>query len=630
MKRQLQTNRLGFAYLFLLGGLLIIGGCSKPKYHWEQVSDFEDSGRFQLINQNDSGQWVRLATTDQGWLKPKYKDTTRIGPANTGIAKMSFTVPGKGVELFAGLFRAKYNLAFRAYLNGRPLVSRQKNEYVPDYHYPPGSNTKHSIYAYYRSSNFLIVKDKMKELVRPGINEIYIIVEGDDKLDVDDLRHFSFSLGVVSKRTVITDKHPSIKPDGYFINSEMAVLHVDTDGKPIVDEPKVDALLRIELNNDTSKHNKIGPLKIGIELRGNTSKTLSKKSFGLGLDDRKNLDSFLGMPLEKKWVLYGPHVDRTLLRNAFAYSLSRKMGNYSTRFRFCELFINGGYQGIYMITEKVEFEDVRITGNRAAKNDSTAQGHEGDYLLEIDRGKKPGWASKLGHTRKGGIHYFEFEDPNYEDLNSQQREYVKNFVQSFEKAMLSQKDSISSRIYEEYINPKKFYDYIILNELSKNIDAYRLSTFLIKRGTERDGKLEPGPVWDYNLAFGLANYNSGYDPEGFVLNSDALNMPFWWSELTDKEGFKSGLKRRYTDLRSATLHRDSLHNLWSELENQVNPAIDRNFTKWSVLTQGDFWPNHNQNVTKYSDATNYLNDWLSQRLEWLDEQWLLEEPQHIP
>lgn len=626
----LHKNGFLFTSFILLSGLLWVGGCSKPKYHWEQIAEFKNSGHFQIIPENDSRKWVELATSESGWKEPEYKDTTRIKPGETGVAKLSFTLPEQDIEVFAGLFRAKYNLAFDAYLNGKPLVSRKENEFVPDYHYPPGSKSKHSIYAYYRPANFLIDENKINDLIRPGLNEIYVVVKGDDKLDVDDMRNFSFSLGVVSTRTVISNNHPSLSPDDYFEKSKIPVLRIETNGQPIADEPKVDALMEIELNSDTAKYNKIGPLNIGIELRGNTAKLLSKKSFGVNLKDRKYLDNFLGLPTEKKWVFYGPYVDRTLLRNAFAYSLSEKMGNYSTRFRFCELFINDGYQGIYMITEKVEFEDSRITGYRAAKNDSAAKGHEGDFLLEIDRGKKAGWGSKIGHNQRGDIHYFEFEDPRFDDLNSAQREYVMGFIQAFEEDMLKHSDDSSSRVYEDYINPEKFYDYIIINELSKNIDAYRLSTFLVKRGDENGGKLEPGPVWDYNLAFGLANYNSGHDPAGFVFEFYAPNMPFWWSGLMEKEDFKKELQRRYTDLRTTTLHRDSLYSLWSKLEGEVKPATDRNFSKWSVLTQGDFWPNHNENVKNYSDATNYLNDWLSQRLEWLDEQWLLDEPQHIP
>ena len=36
----------------------------------------------------------------------------------------------------------------------------------------------------------------------------------------------------------------------------------------------------------------------------------------------------------------------------------------------------------------------------------------------------------------------------------------------------------------------------------KNIDGYRLSTYMYKDRDDNDGKLTMGPFWDYNLGFG--------------------------------------------------------------------------------------------------------------------------------
>jgi len=66
-------------------------------------------------------------------------------------------------------------------------------------------------------------------------------------------------------------------------------------------------------------------------------------------------------------------------------------------------------------------------------------------------------------------------------------------------------------------------DYSILNELSKNVDAYRISTFFYKYP---GGKLNAGPPWDYNFSYGVIDIEGGQDYKGFMFdNSITL---FWW------------------------------------------------------------------------------------------------------
>ena len=101
---------------------------------------------------------------------------------------------------------------------------------------------------------------------------------------------------------------------------------------------------------------------------------------------------------------------------------------------------------------------------------------------------------------------FNYEYPKPEDIHANQKEYISNYIDLFEDALLSNNFKDPELGYKKYIDDDTFIDFFILNELSNNVDGYRLSTFLTKN---RDEKLKIGPIWDFNLSFGNADYCGG-------------------------------------------------------------------------------------------------------------------------
>jgi len=83
----------------------------------------------------------------------------------------------------------------------------------------------------------------------------------------------------------------------------------------------------------------------------------SKKFYGFETQDESGVNlnvSLLGMPQENDRILYAPYSDKSLLRNVICFYLTRKMGWYASRTQFCELLLNGEYQGIYVLMEKIK------------------------------------------------------------------------------------------------------------------------------------------------------------------------------------------------------------------------------------------------------------------------------------
>jgi hypothetical protein len=168
-----------------------------------------------------------------------------------------------------------------------------------------------------------------------------------------------------------------------------------------------------------------------------------------------------------------------------------------------------------------------------------------------------------------------------------------------------------------------FVDFFILTELGNNVDGYRLSTWLTK---DRDEKLKMGPIWDFNLAYGNANYCAAerYDVWAYRLSErcpgDFYPVPFWWMRLMQDPAFKEAVKTRFTALRQGVLSDASITSKiesYRELLDNSNNA-GYNFTRWPILGEW-VWPNFFVGQT-YSEEVDYLKEWTLNRAAWLDEQ----------
>ena len=431
-------------------------------------------------------------------------------------------------------------------------------------------------------------------------------------------------------------------------DSRVPYLVIDTEGVPINNEPKVGASMKIFENKKETKS-----VRIGIEYRGSTSFRLSdKKSYGLEVWDeigQDTNDSFFGFPDEEDWILMGHVVsipnqyiwDRTLLYHYIGYEWSRMMGRYASRCQFVELQLNDVYQGVYIFMEKLKRDGDRINIQRITEEDIT-----GGYILKID--KTAGGSESAGQpleyflTNWGDDHkynalnsfrsnfdvlgnpldygpyqekqpmetYFLYEYPKAEEISSEAKDYISSYIHQFETALTNDDFSQNERSYADFIDVDSFVDYFILTELCRNVDAYRLSTYLQK---DAQGKLAMGPIWDLNIG-----YDSGdripwdgwvYQYNEFVGYNDLWLVPFWWTKMMEDSAFKLAIKVRWQALRSNQFTNlallQSIDNAAGYL--QDNGAVNRNYALWG---QGM--------SVNYDESIQSLKNYVTFRLEWMD------------
>lgn len=420
-----------------------------------------------------------------------------------------------------------------------------------------------------------------------------------------------------------------------FQSSNLPIIVINTQGAIIQDEPKIIADIGIidngvgNTNNITDPYNNFNG-KVGIEIRGSSSQMFPKKQYGIELRDLNGIaidTSLLGLPAESDWILFAPYNDKSLIRDVLAYKIAQDMGHYAPRTRYCEVVINGEYMGIYVLLEKIKRDKNRVDINKLNPDENSGDDLTGGYIIKIDKqtgDTDKGWNSAYPPLGGRGSKFINFlyEYPDPADITTQQREYIKNYIGQFEFSLKSQAFADPVDGYSKYIDINSFIDFFIVNEVSKNVDGYRLSTYLHKQRNSDGGKLIMGPVWDFNLGFGNADYCTAGSPDGMVLafNSfcpdDYWLIPFWWNRFLQDATFARKLTARWSELRTGKLRTEVLTAYIDSTVTVLNMAQQRNFQRWPVLGQY-VWPNYYVG-SSFPDEIFWLKNWITQRMNWLD------------
>lgn len=424
-------------------------------------------------------------------------------------------------------------------------------------------------------------------------------------------------------------------------SSNLPILKINTKGKTIVNEPKIMVDMELiyngvgKLNNVTDKPT--GYLgKTGIEFRGSTSQQLfPKKPYGFELwvdsTEKSRKVALLGMPEEADWVLNATYNDKTLMRDVLSYNLANRMGRYATRSRYCEMVVNNRYEGLYILMEKVKRDKNRVDVSSLKITDNSGDNVTGGYILKID--KTEGSKSRLWNTTLtvNSVSYtipIQIEYPKITDISDAQFNYIKNYVTEFETSLNGSDYLTPKAKWRDMIDVDSFVDYFLLTEFTKNVDGYRLSTYFYKDKDSKGGKLKMGPAWDYNLAFGNADYLDGYKSTGWQYKVNDLAIPAkdvnflaptWWERLSADSTFRYKASKRWEVLRKNVFSPDRISTWVDSTANVLQEPRIRNNNRWTGVLGFKIWPNYYVGST-YENETNWMKDWIRQRTAWLDTQ----------
>ncbi len=250
------------------------------------------------------------------------------------------------------------------------------------------------------------------------------------------------------------------------------------------------------------------------------------------------------------------------MRNFLAYTMSRELGHWAANTRFVEVVVNGDYKGIYVFMERIKRNANRVNIPKMAVTDVSGDAVTGGYIFALDK-EPDGWFSafKPNNSVNNNTRQFTYTYPKASDIVQEQKDYIKSYVDSFEAALRGPQYQDPVNGVRKFADITSFIDYFIVNEVSRNVDGYRLSTYFYKNRNSINRKIIAGPVWDYDLAFRNANYCSGSDvllgwayQFNYVCPGDGAGLiPFWWDRFMTDTAFTSELRCRWKAARQNSL-----------------------------------------------------------------------------
>ena len=431
------------------------------------------------------------------------------------------------------------------------------------------------------------------------------------------------------KRTAITKEEmkewaaPDEETLKYYdlgkFSTTLPVIYMNTKGQQILKENVICGNIALLDGNEEAQSVSAVPNSIyraTIKYRGASSYSkFDKKQYRIKFyknsKENEKKVSLAGMGANSEWVLNGPYLDKTLIRNKLVYDLARELNGWAPDTRFVELFVDGEYQGVYLAVEPVTNGESRL---RLAEFGLLSG--ETAYIVNrdrIDTGSEEidTWGKTNGYTYNAlYIRY-----PSKNKITEKQKAYIQKDISEFEQVLYGKNFSDKRIGYQAYIDMDNWVDYFIINEFAMNYDAGNLSTYLYK---ELDGKLQLA-VWDFNNGFD--NY------QWFRTETDVLHTVenSWFQRLWQDENFRDRVCERYRQLRETTLADEHIAEKIASYQEKLGEAVDRNFKVWGYsfkenLLAGTSKEGTSRNIRSYEEAMKQLTDTIRERLAYLDKE----------
>ena len=338
-----------------------------------------------------------------------------------------------------------------------------------------------------------------------------------------------------------------------------------------------------------------------LRSRGNSTQMFPKKPYRLKFNEKT---SILGMPASKDYVLLAEYSDKSLMRNVITHKLSTLMDgiDYTLQTRYVDLYVNGSYHGVYVLTEQVENtkDKINITSEPGVYNTG--------FLIELDQrfyeqNIEDGWDWVVVR----GIPY-EIKSPDADDplFTTAHHDYIFEYLIATENAL------INKSAYSHLIDLDNWIDFFVIQELVKNVDVGWSSVYMHKRQYE---PLQFGPLWDFDLAMGNADYID-YGVENWYGMRDYKNRFF--QLMMDVPEIRDAFKDRVLDLRLDYIPviLDAVLKLSVSLEDMA----ERNFERWPILNEY-VWPNPSEvlEADTFLEQVDVIYRYLTNRSIWMSE-----------
>lgn len=595
--------------------------------HWESIFNADAQFNYWSSNKGElNNTWRTINFNDASWLKGKggigygdNDDGTTIDICNSVAIRHSFNVNNKA-DLTEAWIYIDYDDAYIAYLNGTEIA---RSEGITEA-YPALSQLSSTQHEAGTRIGINIPSTQLNEILLNGKN-VFALQVHNATATSSDLSSSAWLITGVSTSALTYQAAPDWFDVPFsFTSSNLPIILIETtDHKTISDEPKIEAQMKII--NNASGINQISDFPneydglIGIELRGNSTQGFPKKPYNLetrqievdidnSKDEVRNFNvPLFGWPKENDWVLRASYLDHTFIRNGLADYLSRLNGWWAARTQLVEVVLNGDYQGIYVFMEDIKPDKGRCDIATLNPDEITEPDITGGYIWEIT-----GFETNLGDSRK-------LKYPAFDEAAPEQIAYIKNYDDQFRSLMHSNQWDDSLHGYANWIDVESFVNEILVQEAMRNSDAYGWSGYFHKN---KNGKINAGPVWDFDQSAGNSSYPDNGVVEGWMFeHPNTNNTPFFWPLLFKDPVFSYAVRYRWETLRKKEFSNEHLFSYIDSIASLLGEAQTREFSKWDVLGKNIWRETSNYQLRNtYQKEVDYLKDFLSQRWAWMDNE----------
>lgn len=359
-----------------------------------------------------------------------------------------------------------------------------------------------------------------------------------------------------------------------------------------------------------------------ISGRGNSTWTrYDKKPYAIKLPTSASL---CGLRSGEKWNLLALFREGSKLNNKFAMDMAEQLElQYTPQGEWIDLYLNGEYAGIYLLTEAIVVGEGRVNiydldednlsynqiiGDTEHYEEDSSKGYliangkniTGGYLIERDA---EGYyeAESCGFITSTGNH-FSVKAPKY--ASSEEIEYIQNYVECIEQEILNN----DSRLWE-HLDRDSFAKRMLIDEIAMDYDACMTSMFFYK---ERDNDLlYSGPIWDYDIAFGGVNSDDAegkyVDYNGTILdNAEYRNTLEWYEILSENTELKKALKEKYSSLEPFC--REMLEYGLDEYAEYIRESVAMDAVRWREKRDSAGW------YEDYDANIKYMKFFIAKRM----------------
>ena len=357
-----------------------------------------------------------------------------------------------------------------------------------------------------------------------------------------------------------------------------------------------------------------------FKVRGNLTATLDKKPFTFSFSQPISL---CGMEPAVKWNLLANATDGSYIRNKVVLDLANaSIDAYEPDGEFTELYLNGQYQGLYLLTEAVEIGENRLD---LLSEDSWFVEMELDFRLEED--------TPYVVTDKGQIFIIHSET----GITEKEKEQILYMLNDIESALFAQDgiSLLSGKELGELIDLESWAEAWLVQEISGDHDTGIASQFAYTLGKE-DFLLYAGPVWDFDGTMGNVNTPMFKNPAALTTSIEEsrpygnANQNRWLAAMYRNDDFKKVVEEKYI-----STFRGYLEEILDIKINAYIQQIDRSTTldafKWHekrlewIFVLPENFELSGDDYRQYAALQSHVDmvkDYLTKKKEFLDKLWI--------